>query len=48
MYQDKSIYKGAWKDGKRSGQGELTTALGAQYKGYWSEDQRNGRVMFDW
>jgi hypothetical protein len=41
-------YKGTWKDGKRSGQGEYTWPDGMRYVGEWKDDEKTGQGVFSW
>jgi hypothetical protein len=45
-YHDGIVYEGAWRDGKRHGQGKYTYADGAVYEGEWCDDKRHGRGKY--
>jgi ribosomal protein L29 len=42
VYSDGSKYEGAWKDGKRHGNGTWTRPDGLKYDGEWTDDKPNG------
>ncbi|KAJ7393708.1 hypothetical protein OS493_003366 [Desmophyllum pertusum] len=47
MYSDKkSMFEGEWMLGLRHGQGVLTCASGASYRGHWEFDKQTGRGMY--
>ena len=42
-YADGSTYDGAWREGKRDGQGLYTCKDGSAYAGAWKDDKKNGQ-----
>ncbi len=47
-YPNGGIYEGAWKDGKRNGQGTYTYPDGGIYKGEWKDDGANGQGILSY
>jgi hypothetical protein len=41
-YKNKSYYEGSWVNGKRSGKGRFTHALGFTYEGDFRDDKKDG------
>ena len=43
ILENKTIYKGQWKNGKRHGKGELFWRDGSYYQGQWKNDKIEGK-----
>lgn len=46
IYEDSSVYVGAFTDRIRNGQGKITYKSGATYEGEWMNDKRHGKGVF--
>ena len=42
-YPEGGGYEGEWKDGKRHGEGTLTSPYAGHYKGHWENDKPDGQ-----
>ena len=47
-FDDGNTYTGAWRDGKKHGQGIRTWADGDKYTGAWRNGKRNGQGIYTW
>lgn len=46
QWSDGSIYRGNYKEGKRSGKGILLKKDGRKYDGDWSDNMRHGAILY--